>query len=124
MKQNILRLFAVMVVFGLLLTACNPVATEIPVVPPTEASPHCPNRSCSSGTYRSSTSASNRGSSCYNTKLWNRSCRAQSNYFETGFDIPFKLAEEFTKQYPNVTWDIKQDQFANLITRPHSCFLE
>jgi raffinose/stachyose/melibiose transport system substrate-binding protein len=36
-------------------------------------------------------------------------------YFETGFDIPFKLSEEFTKQYPNVTWDIKQDQFANLI---------
>jgi raffinose/stachyose/melibiose transport system substrate-binding protein len=36
-------------------------------------------------------------------------------YFETGFDIPFRLAEEFTKQYPNVTWDIKQDQFANLI---------
>jgi len=36
-------------------------------------------------------------------------------YFETGFDLPFKLAEEFTKQYPNVTWDIKQDQFANLI---------
>lgn len=35
--------------------------------------------------------------------------------FETGFDIPFKLAEEFTKQYPNVTWDISQDQFANLI---------
>jgi raffinose/stachyose/melibiose transport system substrate-binding protein len=36
-------------------------------------------------------------------------------YFETGFDIPFKLAEEFTNQYPNVTWDISQDQFANLI---------
>ncbi len=36
--------------------------------------------------------------------------------FETGFDIPFKLTEEFTKQYPNVTWDISQDQFANLIT--------
>ena len=35
--------------------------------------------------------------------------------FETGFDLPFKLAEEFTKQYPNVTWDISQDQFANLI---------
>ena len=33
-------------------------------------------------------------------------------YFETGFDLPFKLSEEFTKQYPNVTWDIKQDQFA------------
>ncbi len=36
-------------------------------------------------------------------------------YFETGFVIPFELAEEFTSQYPNVTWDIKQDQFANLI---------
>ncbi len=36
-------------------------------------------------------------------------------FFETGFDLPFKLAEEFTKQYPNVTWDIKQDQFTNLI---------
>ena len=36
-------------------------------------------------------------------------------YFETGFDLPFKLSEEFTKQFPNVTWDIKQDQFANLI---------
>jgi len=36
-------------------------------------------------------------------------------YFETGFDVPIKLSEEFTKQYPNVTWDIKQDQFTNLI---------
>ncbi len=36
-------------------------------------------------------------------------------YFETGFDLPFKLSDEFTKQYPNVTWDIKQDQFTNLI---------
>jgi len=37
-------------------------------------------------------------------------------YFETGFDLPFKLSEEFTKQYPNVTWDIKQDQFTNLMS--------
>src|SRR3954471_21597834 len=37
-------------------------------------------------------------------------------YFETGFDIPFKLSDEFTKQFPNVTWDIKQDQFTNLMT--------
>ena len=36
-------------------------------------------------------------------------------YFETGFDLPFKLSDEFTKQYPNVTWNISQDQFANLI---------
>ncbi len=36
-------------------------------------------------------------------------------YFETGFDLPFQLADEFTNQYPNVTWDIKQDQFTNLM---------
>lgn len=36
-------------------------------------------------------------------------------YFETGFDTIIMLTEEFTKQFPNVTWDIKQDQFANLI---------
>ena len=36
--------------------------------------------------------------------------------FETGFDLPMKLSEEFTKQFPNVTWDISQDQFANLIS--------
>jgi raffinose/stachyose/melibiose transport system substrate-binding protein len=36
-------------------------------------------------------------------------------YFETGFDLPFKLSDEFTKQYPNVTFNTKQDQFANLI---------
>ena len=35
--------------------------------------------------------------------------------FETGFDLAPMLAEEFTNQYPNVTWDISQDQFANLI---------
>ena len=35
-------------------------------------------------------------------------------YFETGFDIPFKLSDEFTKQFPNVTWNISQDQFTNL----------
>ena len=37
-------------------------------------------------------------------------------YFETGFDLPFKLSEEFTKQFPNVTWKIRQDQFTNLMT--------
>jgi raffinose/stachyose/melibiose transport system substrate-binding protein len=36
-------------------------------------------------------------------------------YFETGFDIPFKLSDEFTKQFPNVTWKISQDQFTNLM---------
>ena len=35
--------------------------------------------------------------------------------FETGFDDIVNLTQEFTKQFPNVTWNIKQDQFTNLI---------
>jgi raffinose/stachyose/melibiose transport system substrate-binding protein len=33
-------------------------------------------------------------------------------YFETGFPLPKALTAEFTKQFPNVTWDIREDQFA------------
>ncbi|GIH28384.1 sugar ABC transporter substrate-binding protein [Acrocarpospora phusangensis] len=33
-------------------------------------------------------------------------------YFETGFPVPKSLTTEFTKQFPNVTWDIREDQFA------------
>jgi raffinose/stachyose/melibiose transport system substrate-binding protein len=35
-----------------------------------------------------------------------------SGYFETGFPLPKKLADEFSKQYPNVKWNIREDQFA------------
>lgn len=38
-----------------------------------------------------------------------------NSYFETGFPLPSKLAEEFTRQFPNVTFDIKEDQFANMM---------
>ena len=33
-------------------------------------------------------------------------------YIETGFQVPNSLMAEFTKQYPNVTWHIREDQFA------------
>jgi raffinose/stachyose/melibiose transport system substrate-binding protein len=33
-------------------------------------------------------------------------------YFETGFPLPKQLTDEFTKQFPNVKWDIREDQFA------------
>jgi raffinose/stachyose/melibiose transport system substrate-binding protein len=36
--------------------------------------------------------------------------------FETGWTMPTQLTEEFTRQFPNVTWEISMDQFANLIT--------
>jgi raffinose/stachyose/melibiose transport system substrate-binding protein len=35
-----------------------------------------------------------------------------SAYFETGFPITKALADAFTKQFPNVKWDIREDQFA------------
>jgi raffinose/stachyose/melibiose transport system substrate-binding protein len=35
-----------------------------------------------------------------------------SGYFETGFPLPKALTDEFTKQHPNVTWNIREDQFA------------
>jgi raffinose/stachyose/melibiose transport system substrate-binding protein len=33
-------------------------------------------------------------------------------YFETGFPVPKALTTEFTKQYPNVKWKVREDQFA------------
>ncbi|MET0789051.1 MAG: extracellular solute-binding protein [Cellulomonas sp.] len=33
-------------------------------------------------------------------------------YIETGFPLPKALFDEFTKQYPNVTFDVREDQFA------------
>jgi raffinose/stachyose/melibiose transport system substrate-binding protein len=35
-----------------------------------------------------------------------------NGYFETGFPLPKALTTEFTKQHPNVTWTIREDQFA------------
>jgi hypothetical protein len=36
-------------------------------------------------------------------------------YFETGFPLPTELSKEFTKQFPNVTFNIKEDLFATLM---------
>ncbi|SDJ24919.1 ABC transporter substrate-binding protein [Nonomuraea jiangxiensis] len=35
-----------------------------------------------------------------------------SGYFETGFPLAKDLTTEFSKQHPNVTWNIREDQFA------------
>lgn len=106
MNKNILRCLALVVVLGMLLAACTstPTPTAAPTVAPTEAPTEAP----TAATTEAPTEAAL--PSCGTEPV------VLSAYFETGFDIPFKLAEEFTKQYPNVTWDIKQDQFANLIT--------
>ncbi|MDR3472719.1 MAG: extracellular solute-binding protein [Devosia sp.] len=38
-----------------------------------------------------------------------------NSYFETGFPLPIDLSKEFSKQFPNVTFSIKEDLFANLM---------
>jgi raffinose/stachyose/melibiose transport system substrate-binding protein len=100
MKKITLRLFCLMVLSSIFLVACGQqatptpaptqppaaAATEVPTEVPVAALPNC-------GTDPVVLNA----------------------YFETGFDLPFSLSDEFTKQFPNVTWDIKQDQFTNLI---------
>jgi raffinose/stachyose/melibiose transport system substrate-binding protein len=114
-KKSMLRsLASLLVLTTLLLSACGapattaaPAATEAPATeaateaPATEVATEAP------GTAPTEPSAA--GPSCGTDPV------VLNASFETGFDLPFKLAEEFTKQYPNVTWDIQQDQFANLI---------
>ncbi len=103
-KKNISVFLAGLLVLTSLLSACGapaPTAAPAPTVAPTQGvaaateppttAPTAPSCDCGTGPV------------------------VLNAYFETGFDLPFKLAEEFTKQYPNVTWDIKQDQFTNLI---------
>ena len=38
-----------------------------------------------------------------------------NSYFETGFPLPTELSKEFTKQFPNVTFAIKEDLFATMM---------
>jgi hypothetical protein len=110
-KQPVLRfLISLVVLASMLLSSCGaPATTEAPVAPPTEA-PAAPAATVAPATEAPTVAPAAAGPSCGTDPV------VLNAYFETGFDIPFKLADEFTKQYPNVTWDIKQDQFANLIT--------
>src|SRR5205085_6101009 len=38
-----------------------------------------------------------------------------NSYFETGFPLPTELSKAFTKQFPNVTFNIKEDLFQTLM---------
>jgi len=113
-KSLLWSLASLLVLTSLLLSACGapattaaPPATEAPA---TEAATEPPAATEAPATEAATEPPAAAGPSCGTDPV------VLNAYFETGFTIPFDLAEEFTKQFPNVTWDIKQDQFANLIT--------
>ncbi len=107
MKKNILRLLPLLVIATMLLAACQPTATEAPTAAPTEA----PTAAATEVVTEAPTEVVTEAAlpNCGTDPV------VLNAYFETGFELPFALAEEFTNQYPNVTWDIKEDQFTNLI---------
>lgn len=106
MKTNIMKLLGLLLISSMLLAACQPAATATPAVVETAAATEAPVVATTEVPTEAVATTPNCGTEPVVLKAT----------FETGFDIPFKLAEEFTKQFPNVTWDISQDQFANLIT--------
>jgi raffinose/stachyose/melibiose transport system substrate-binding protein len=110
-KKSVLwSLVSLLVLASMLLSSCGaPTATEAPVTPPTDA-PAAPVATVAPATEAPTKPPVAAGPTCGTDPV------VLNASFETGFPITIKLSEEFTKQYPNVTWDIKQDQFANLIT--------
>ncbi len=105
-KPALYSLASLLVLASIVLSACGTPATPA-APPPTEAPTTAP--AAPPATTAPTEAPAATGPSCGTDPV------VLNAYFETGFDLPFKLSEEFTKQYPNVTWDIKQDQFANLI---------
>ena len=87
----------------LVAAACSSSATPTPTTAPTTA----PTQTTAPQT--PSTSPTPAGPTCGTQPV------VMNAYFETGFPITTALTDEFTKQYPTVTWNIKLDQFTNLI---------
>jgi len=110
-KSLSFTLASLVLLTSLLLTACGQAAT--PTTAATTAAPTAAATTAAPTTAAATTAAPTIAA---NVPTCGTDPVVLNAYFETGFDLPFKLADEFTKQYPNVTWNIKQDQFANLIT--------
>ena len=116
MKKNVLKLLGLLIVSSMLLAACSTTPTTTPaaeattVAPPATEAPAVATEAPAAATDVPTEVPAASLPSCGTDPVVLKAT------FETGFDLPFKLSEEFTKQFPNVTWDISQDQFANLIT--------
>lgn len=111
-KSTLWSLLSFLILTSLLLSACGaPATTAAPTeAPATQVATEPPAATEAPATEAATEPPAAAGPSCGTDPV------VLNAYFETGFTIPFDLAEEFTRQFPNVTWDIKQDQFANLIT--------
>jgi raffinose/stachyose/melibiose transport system substrate-binding protein len=109
-KKNLVSV-GVFVVLSMLFTACGPAATTAATQAPTTAAATVAVPTTAPATVAQAATAVPTAAT--------PSCGTQpvtmNALFETGFDDIIRLSEEFKKQYPNVTWDIKQDQFTNLI---------
>ena len=97
---------------AIIVSACAPGASVTPPasIAPSAATPSAASSASASAGASPSASAAAAGPTCGTDPV------VLNAYFETGFDLPFKLSAEFTKQFPNVTWNISQDQFSNLMT--------
>ena len=120
MKKNVLKIIGLLIVSSMLLAACSTTPTATPAAEATTAAPPATEvPAAATDTQVAATNAPTEAPTEVPTASL-PSCGTDpvvlKASFETGFDLPFKLSEEFTKQFPNVTWDISQDQFANLIT--------
>jgi raffinose/stachyose/melibiose transport system substrate-binding protein len=110
-KPVLWSLASLVVLVALLLSACGAAATPAsPVATQAPASTTAPVATQAAATMAPTSAPTAAGPNCGTAPV------VLNGYFETGFDLPFKLSAEFTKEYPNVTWNISQDQFANLIT--------
>jgi raffinose/stachyose/melibiose transport system substrate-binding protein len=129
-KSLVWFLVSLLVLSSLLLSACGtpattaapaateapatqaPAPTEVPTEPPAPAPTEAPATEAPAATEVPTEPAAPvaTGPNCGTDPV------VMKVVFETGWDMPTKLTEEFTKQFPNVTWDISMEQFANLIT--------
>jgi raffinose/stachyose/melibiose transport system substrate-binding protein len=106
-KSVLCSLLSVLVLTSMLLSACGTPAT--PAAPAATQAPAATEAPAAT-TVPATVAPVATGPSCGTDPV------VMKVVFETGWDMPTQLTEEFTKQFPNVTWDITMEQFANLIT--------
>ena len=111
MKKITLQLLTLFVLGSMLLGACGSPATAPATTAPVTAAP----ATVAPATAAPATAAPATAAPTAAVPSCGTDPVVMNAYVETGFQIPFSLFEEFTKQFPNVTWNTQQDQFANLI---------